>query len=369
MRLPSLVELTPDQAVVLNMPFDGPGVVGGPPGSGKTVMTFYRAWMLNTIGCNVVVMTYSNLLHQYSAYAAADLAGDVRMTTFHRWLRRFWTEQFGSRPPEGAEGEWSYDWDAMLHTLSTTRLRPGAIPHLVIDEGQELPRAFYLMCRMMGANATVFAGDNPYVGERQSTLDEIRILLGSGIEALRLTGNHRSSREISALSAHYGDDGRTDPIAPTRSGKSPILLRMPSLKVFVAELARYAGAHPRLSIGVLCRSMRLQQTIQYELARRGRESMVQVYVSDDRNRSTVDFSRPGIRIVNVASMGGLEFDSVFVPDLEEYAEDPTTLEARIRFHILTSRARDELYLAYRGQHEPSIVANVPATVLERARSG
>jgi superfamily I DNA/RNA helicase len=142
-------------------------------------------------------------------------------------------------------------------------------------------------------------------------------------------------------------------------------MRVPSLDGLLTGIAQYFSAHQDRSIGIICRSVRMIREIQGGLASRGLAKKTQAYVFDDRYRNAMDFSTHPIRIVSTASMKGLEFDSVFVPDLDSYAEDPTGVEARLRFLVLCTRAREDLYFAHRGTHEPPITAAIPEALLAR----
>ncbi|KOG89809.1 hypothetical protein ADK38_12215 [Streptomyces varsoviensis] len=64
-------------------------------------------------------------------------------------------------------------------------------------------------------------------------------------------------------------------------------------------------------------------------------------------------------------MKGLEFDSVFVPDLDAYTEDATSVQARLRLLVLCTRAREDLHFAHRGAREPDILSEVPDSLLTR----
>ncbi|MEV7733547.1 AAA family ATPase [Streptomyces sp. NPDC088921] len=365
MRLPTLLELTPEQEAVIDIPFEGQHIVTGPPGSGKTVMAIYRAWMLATTGRQTVLITHSNLLHQYCSHFAQHLSDQFRITTFHRWLRSTWQQNFDKPPPGSGTSDWSYDWIDMIRDCVRN---PPSIEHLVVDEGQDLPNGFYDLCSVLGASITVFADEDQRITEEQSTIGEITTALDVRTEFVPLEGNHRTTREIALLASHYG-------VAPKRQfllgreqvGVKPCVVHWTSPQTFLKEMARYIKAHPRLEIGVLCKSTQAQRVVELDLAKNGLELSMQTYVSNDMKRSSVDFTTRRVRIVNTASMKGLEFDSVFVPDLDSYSEDPSGADIRMRFHVLCTRARSELYFAYYGHNEPAIIADVPQSVLERRR--
>ncbi|MDH6626677.1 DNA helicase IV [Streptomyces sp. LBL] len=363
MKPPSLLDLTVEQQNVIALPFHGSHLITGVPGAGKTVTAIYRAWALATAGRDVALVTHSNLLHQYLAQMAPDLTEAVNVTTYHRWIRNFWRRQFGADPPQTDEDGWNYDWIEMQRDCILRRVRSSA--HLVIDEGQNLPVAFYQLCRILGVGVTVCADENQRIGDDQSTVSEIRRALVVRTDPLVLRENRRNSREIAMLASEFHEETEGEIALPTRAGRTPTVLKVPSLEDLLAGVYRYFNAHPQRSIGIICRSTILLREIQSELTHIGLAKHTQAYVNDDRYRNTVDFSTRPIRIVSTASMKGLEFDSVFVPDLDGYTEDPTSVAARLDFFVLCTRAREDLYFAYRGLREPDILSSIPESLLHR----
>ena len=92
---------------------------------------------------------------------------------------------------------------------------------------------------------------------------------------------------------------------------------------------------------------------------------VQSYVGGQGGKAAkVDFDRPGIVVVHYQSAKGLEFDTLFLPDLDEYAANLESPECRMTFYVLVSRARDELHLSYVGAAKPKIVDMFPNHLVE-----
>ncbi|GAA4795703.1 hypothetical protein GCM10023329_55490 [Streptomyces sanyensis] len=363
MRFPSLLDLGGDQRTVVELPFRGSHVITGPPGGGKTVMAVYRAWALATAGREVVLLTRYNLLHQYIAQLAPELTGTPRVTTCARWLKALWREKFEREPPRSAEDERRYDWGEMQRSCVLRGVR--VTTHLVVDEGQNLPLGFYRLCRVLGVDVTVFADEKQRIGTEETALSEVCRMLGTPDAPLELRHDHRNSREIAMLASEFHMENRTGLPLPTRSGSLPVVMRIPSLDGLLTGITQYFNAHQDRSIGIICRSARTIREIQGGLASRGLAKKTQAYIFDDRYRDTMDFSAHPIRIVSTVSMKGLEFDSVFVPDLDSYTEDPTGVEARLRFLVLCTRAREDLHFAHRGTHEPPITAAIPDALLAR----
>ena len=363
MKIPSLLDLAIEQQKVIDLPFHGSHVITGTPGAGKTVMAVYRAWALATAGRDVALFTRSNLLHQCLAQMAPDLTEDLSITTYHRWIRAFWNLRFQTDPPQTDEDGWSYDWIEMQRDCVLQKVRLTA--HLVIDEGQNLPVAFYQLCRILGVGITVFADENQRIGDDQSTVSEICRAVAMRADPLVLRENSRNSREIAMLASEFRREARDEIPLPARVGGTPSVLKIPSLGYLLKGVSQYFYAHPERSIGIICRSTRLLRDTQSELTHLGLAKYTQAYVHDDRYRDTVDFSTRPIRIVSTASMKGLEFDTVFVPDLDAYTEDPTSVDARLHFFVLCTRARGDLHLAYRGPQEPAILSSIPESLLVR----
>ncbi|MFH8563789.1 AAA family ATPase [Streptomyces sp. NPDC017988] len=363
MRIPSLLDLDSEQLKVVDLPFHGSFVVTGTPGTGKTVMAVYRAWALATAGRDVTLLTRFNLLHQYLAQKAPTLTEALSVTTYHRWLRRFWQAAFQKEPPQTDEGGWNYDWVEMQRECVLRKVRSTA--HLVIDEGQNLPVAFYQLCRVLGLGVTVFADENEFIGDDQSTVAEIGRALPTGDGPLALRQNHRNTQEIAMLASEFCQGIGEGVSFSGRTGRTPDVLKIPSLEHLITGVSQYFNANPERSIGIICRSTRLLRNIQSNLSDLGLSEHTQAYVYDDPHRNTFDYSRRPIRIVSAASMKGLEFDSVFVPDLDAYTEDPTSVAARLQFFVLCTRAREDLYFAHCGAQEPAMVASIPESLLRR----
>ncbi|MET8014690.1 hypothetical protein ABZU86_20705 [Streptomyces sp. NPDC005271] len=363
MKIPSLLDLATEQQAVVDLPFRGSHVITGAPGTGKTVMAVYRAWALATAGREVALFTRANLLHQYLAQLAPDLTEAVNVTTYHLWIRDCWRRLFRTDPPQIDEDGWIYDWIEMQRDCIQHRV--GSTAHLVIDEGQKLPVGFYQLCQILGVGVTVCADENQRIGGDQSTLSEICQSIATQADPLVLRENRRNTREIARLASEFREEAGDSMVLPTRVGRTPTVLKVSSLKHLLAGVSQYFNAHREQSIGIICRSSHTVRDVQSELTRLGLAKHTQAYAYDDRYRNTIDFSARPIQILSTASMKGLEFDSVFVPDLDAYTEDPTGVDARLRFLVLCTRAREDLHFAHCGPQEPAILSGIPESLLVR----
>lgn len=94
-----------------------------------------------------------------------------------------------------------------------------------------------------------------------------------------------------------------------------------------------------------------------------------------RNLSNVGLAKAGISELNCADTAsstvmcdkGLQFDVVFLPELQFVHGDPKGDDLRMRFYVMTSRARNTLGLMYSGNSVPAIVGTFPMNLLDDRR--
>ncbi|MCM2387314.1 DNA helicase [Streptomyces albipurpureus] len=356
------LDLTPAQRrLLLALPFAGNHLVDGPPGSGKSLLAAQRALMLALTGTPVVLLTRSNLLRQ-SLTPVVTVLGlptpGVKVATAHSWLAAW----YGPNAPRSEDG-W-YDWPAFYERAALTDL-PDELS-LVVDEGQDLPPAFYRLCRLLQVPTTVFADECQRLTDTQSTLAEIERGLG-GCEHHSVDGNHRNTQQIAELAAHF-HTGVVPPALPTRDGPPPRLHRLPNISAVTDLLISLAQKSPRQSIGVIVNSTHTQFELLSRVARRAPHIKPQMYTAQatgGRYRS-LDLTRPGLVIVHRASAKGLGFDTVIVPDTEtDSATDPASAALRMTYYVLATRARHALHLGYAGEREPSLLAGIDRQTLMR----
>ena len=362
MRLPSYQDLSKEQDRINDLPADGRHLVIGPPGTGKTVMALYRASMLKKRRRKALLLMYSRLLMQYTESAAADLLLDGQVTTFYSWFSTFYRRNYGTSAPEMAP--YVYDFAHILAQVNASPPRSQHITDLLVDEGQDLPREFYMLTPMVAPNVTVFADDNQRLTDNNSTVDQIKSYGRFG-EIHKLTRNYRNTREIATLAAEFYTGLKSGvPSLPTRQGEHPTLRRFSGRKDFVDYLLRYERNNPERTIGVASPTAKGRDRI-VRLLSDQTVNPVQHYVGGQgANAQKVDFERPGIVVVHYKSAKGLEFDTLFLPDLDEYASSLDTPETRMTFYVLLSRAREELHLSYAGATKPRIAEMFPPHLVE-----
>ena len=236
---------------------------------------------------------------------------------------------------------------------------------LLVDEGQDLSLGFFRLTRFFAKNITVFADENQQLSDQNTTLDEIAKAI-SADEQLELKRNYRNTAEIAAVAAKFYSGTPTGiPELPTRHGEKPTLRRYESDTDLADFVARYVKARTNLTIGIACENKRMQYRILRLLEERKLPVPVQMYASGNKQHKTLDFDVPAVTIVNFRSLKGLEFDTLFVPELQQHSADPTSAATRMMFYVVMSRARDELHLSYSGSGGlPPILSDVKGLVRE-----
>ena len=76
----------------------------------------------------------------------------------------------------------------------------------------------------------------------------------------------------------------------------------------------------------------------------------------------MEFDKPGILLLHYRSAKGLEFDTLFLPELQEFTMQPDTPEFKMMLYTIISRARDLLFLSYVGD-KPSVIEEFPSRLI------
>jgi DNA helicase IV len=364
-RLPAFEDLSKEQDLVYNLALDGNYLVSGPPGTGKSVMALYRAQVLTFDDREPAVLMYSRVLQQYTEQAANEVAVTGFVTTFHRWFWGFWRTHYGSSPPTVPGNSYVVDWEDVALRFMTEPPELGGLADLIVDEGQDLSLGFFRIVSFVASNITVFADENQQLFDNNTTLREIEAGIGAQ-DHLVVRRNYRNTAEIAAVAAKYYSGTPTGiPDPPDRHGDIPTLRQYESFGDFVDFIARYVKARTNLTVGIACPNQRIQRRAYRELAERKLPIPIQQYLSGNPEHRELDFESAAVTLVHYKSLKGLEFDTLFVPELQQLTTDVTSAATRMMFYVVMSRARDELHLSWSGASDaPAIVSELKDLVEE-----
>jgi DNA helicase IV len=229
--------------------------------------------------------------------------------------------------------------------------------HLVVDEAEDVSlfELFVLGRQLAGRSVTVAGDESQQTFSSYAGWAEALAALGvEGAATVRLETTYRCPRPIAELAQAI-----LGPLAPRtapragREGAPVSRFDFPTeahAHLFLAGAIRdLLEREPRASVAVVAHAPEAARSIHRLLA-----DLPEARLALD-GRFTF---RPGVDLTDVASVKGLEFDYVVVPDASARAY-PDSDEARRRLHVAVTRAAHQLWIAAPGTPSP-LLAALPA---------
>ncbi|MBN8715009.1 MAG: ATP-binding domain-containing protein [Xanthomonadales bacterium] len=384
--LPGIQDLNKDQDAALALPEGGQHLVIGGPGTGKSVVTLLRARRLLNAKMGFRFLVYNRLLATSNRYLFGS--EEITVSTWDQWFRKLWENRFKSGVPcLSALDNSTYrpiDWGAATQWLNE---RADAIPPLkdsptiVIDEGQDMPPAFYNALAQIGfENFYVAADQNQQIHpDKCSSRQDIENALATETSAtLELTRNYRNTRPIAMLARHFYPDDPASP-RPDLPAASASAMR-PEMWVYgngrTLNLAGLAGRtlqlsdrNPRKLIGIITPDNATREKF-CEALRAAHPPLdndappIQTYANG--HDAALRFDQGGVMIINAQSCKGLEFDTVILADIDSHRPAQADI-LKARFYVMVSRARDQVILLRTGPASPVVDAMLPTDPAVLAR--
>lgn len=346
----------------------------GPPGCGKTVVALYRAKMIAEQKRRAQMITYSSVLAGYIKSGSAVEAVPLDALTYHRWVSEIYDKLYHLYVPKltGYKNKYKFNWQKIMTKLNCDPPPEDLLPYVIVDEGQDMPKEFYLVASTLSKNLTVFIDENQRITEDQCTYEDVLACSGipkQNVHSLRK--NYRNTKQIATLAACFYTGTRSGiPEIPARSGPPIVLKKQSLIYESVLQIRLFHEQNPRAEIGVLLPKVEQVKEFVRQLKRYLKDPSVLhwYYRENDQKIGKPRFDSPGINVLTHQSAKGLEFDAVFLPELHDLWEtDPTDASFRMKFYVLTSRARERLFLFYRKARTP-IVAYIEQCLNESGLS-
>ena len=383
-RLPGIHDLNKDQDEALALPVDGQHLIVGGPGTGKSVVVLLRAQRLARDDRTYRTLVYNRLLDHSNRHL---FGSDQRFVakTWDSWFRGICGYFFDTVPthePEKPEGYRSIDWEAVEQQVqSLDNIKDQSSKFLLIDEGQDMPPAFYRTLTQLGfENFYVAADQNQQIhpDKCSSRQDIENILAIKPGDTLELKTNYRNTHPIALLAQHFypGDPASPSPDLPDLLPAAiPELwtygtANTATLDAIADNILKLSDRNPRKLIGIITPDNTVRMKFMDALRRANPrldndKPPIRTYVSGQRE--IPDFGQGGLMVINAQSCKGLEFDTAILADVDQHQpkHDPHALKAR--FYVMVARAREQVILLRTGNVCPVVDELLPTdpTILVR----
>jgi DNA helicase-2/ATP-dependent DNA helicase PcrA len=228
---------------------------------------------------------------------------------------------------------------------------------LIIDEAQDFNPAMFEFLRMVGrklpkGGVTVLADENQRLEEGyNSSIDDIRANLRIKVDCeFKLTQNFRNTRPIAEVARFFYAGLQSGmPDLPERDGNKPQLITATDEFTQVKYIKNFLQFRGAQEVGVIVDSERDREFFAEQLKTALPNYHIQSYTSKEPLLSEsllFDSESQGvITILNRRSCKGLEFDTVFIPELQSFKFDDTNLATfQMNLYVMCSRARTELII-------------------------
>ena len=375
--LPGVHDLNKDQDEALALPVEGQHLIVGGPGTGKSVVALLRTRRLAENNRTYRTLVYNHLLDRSNRHLF-DNDQTFVADTWDSWFRDICKYFFGDVPthePEKPGGYPPIDWEAVeqqVHSLDNIEDQSGKF--LVIDEGQDMPPAFYRTLTHLGfENFYVAADQNQQIHtDKCSSRQDIENILA--IEpggTLELKTNYRNSLPVALLARHFypADPASPRPDLPDLkpAAATPELwtygrANTATLAEIADNILRLSDRNPRKLIGIITPDNTVRTKFNDALRRANPKldngkPPVRTYVSGQRELP--DFGQGGLMVINAQSCKGLEFDTAILADIDQHQpkRDPHALKAR--FYVMVARAREQVILLRTGNVCPVVDGLLP----------
>ena len=358
-ELPAAGDLSEEQEDIEDLELDGQHLIIGGPGTGKSVLCLSRARMLNKKSKPYCFLVFNVLLER----ATRQLYPDITSSRWIRWIKREFWGRYNKGLREKSNKPGDFDWSLAKQTIDEKQeehqpmaLQDGDIQYFILDEGQDMPVGFYEVLIDMGwENLFVAADENQSITGLNSTIANLREVLGlSGVhEQHDLHENFRQKDKgffVAQLANEFYCETASNQVslpAISRSTEIPWVYkyRAGHLDTICKKILLRCHNNPKELIGILApnhtirnKYLGILQSIQQS------EILISTYDGNESSVESIHFDRGGVVVICAQSCKGLEFDTVFIADINEFWVRQDACTTKKLFFVMTSRARERIYL-------------------------
>ena len=364
-ELPGIHELSKEQEEAIRLPMEGCHLIVGGPGTGKTVVTLLRLrrYVQQSKSSDSVFLVYNHLLHE----TARQLFGEgMRSATWMSWFLRLYSKHMKAPAPklETDSDFQPIDWETVIKNIAETDLSdPPGQQFLFIDVGQDMPPQFYdAVIRLGYENFYVVSDQNQAITSENSSRKQIEDSLAIDPDAvIELTHNYRNAFPVARLAREfYPGDPATPPIdlpPASPSGQAPVLIEYGpgghlDFDKVIERVLKLTDRDPKKLIGIIAPTNQIRKKYLDALRETVQSGVVDLDNGKPRivtyaygEKSDLRFDEGGIFVINSQSCKGLEFDTVFIADINAFHCHPSIEDEKKRlFYVMVARAIEHVFL-------------------------
>jgi len=332
-KLPRFQDLTKEQRVARALSLEGQYLIQGGPGTGKSVVALMRCKLLESENKSYVFIVYNKLLHRSTSQMFGEGFNSAQWQSW--FIKRYKEHTQGELPRLASNKSFKpFNWSLIISNIQ--KIGPKStedLPYLVIDEGQDMPPQFYQAVVEMGyENLYVAADQNQQLNEHEnSTIREISDGLALDMsDVIRLDTNFRNSQFVANLAHYFNPDEHKKSIPTIASrntnsdGGKPLIFNYKDNQFtsMIKRILLLVDRMPHRLVGIITpnddsiRDKYYKALKSVECTFQAGRPIVDTYTYANAF-SEPRFDRGGVLVINAASCKGLEFDDVFVVDIEK----------------------------------------------------
>lgn len=375
-KLPRFQDLSRRQREARALPADGQHLIQGGPGTGKSIVALMRCKLLEAENKNYLFLVYNQLLHK----ATSQMYGDGFCSAqWQSWFIQYYKSHTNEELPRLHSNKpfKPFNWDLIIQTIRGRSPKNSKdLPYLVIDEGQDMPPQFYQAIVEMGfENIYVTADQNQQLNEHEnSTIKDIAnsLALHTNKDVLKLDTNFRNNQFVANLAHYFNPDKnkedapKIDPHNTVSSGGMPTMFKYKEEQFnnMIQKILLLADRMPQRLIGIITPNNDSIRDKYYKFLKNTRCSFQSGRPNIDTYSTKERFSEPrfdmgGILVINAASCKGLEFDDIFVVDID-HSNVFDELTFNKSFYVMVSRSLGRVFFLRPNSYNKKVDALLPS---------
>ena len=375
-NFPSSTDLSDRQKAIYTADLDSAMMILGPPGTGKTVLAIHRAMrILELKEESIGLFMHNNTLKDYTKDQTSQMSKlkqSVETLKKHIGNRYKLINRYVSWGDNYELKDFPFDAYTGRYIEFSDSDKQKLFPkYTILDEGQDYPKSFYKLIakhwiasrtKNFGFYPTIMADENQRLDpEKNADVKTIESVFGdiAAVESLYskkvLTENYRNTLPIAKIGSRFFVGINEQAELPVKNGNKPEFFFFDNYKELAVRVIKYKSTFPNQTIGILfsrdaSKNMvkRMTRELLRELAARKNELsnniVIQHYLAN--SGLTIDFtSSTTITVLTYQSSKGLEFDTVFIPDIETLDTNNNFFDDAMKMYVLLHRPREMLFLA------------------------